>query len=217
MSGQISYTSELARKGIHLSSLWIPAMYLHVQHGTAIGILLALTVASLVVDLLMHVHEPTRTFMMRYFGGMLRPHETTSERIHLTGASWVLIAALLTFAVFPKIISVTAFTVLNVSDSFAALIGRRFGKRQFFDKSLAGSVAFMVSASAIVVFYGWLFGAPQTYYVGGVAASIVTAIVEASSTRLKVDDNLSIPFSFGLTMMALHLVIQTFGYRSFLN
>ena len=216
MSGQISYTSELARKGIHLSSLWIPAMYLHVQHGTAIGILLALTVASLVVDLLMHVHEPTRTFMMRYFGGMLRPHETTSERIHLTGASWVLIAALLTFAVFPKIISVTAFTVLNVSDSFAALIGRRFGKRQFFDKSLAGSVAFMVSASAIVVFYGWLFGAPQTYYVGGVAASIVTAIVEASSTRLKVDDNLSIPFSFGLTMMALHLVIQTFGYRSFL-
>lgn len=192
-------------------------MYLHVQHGTAIGILLALTVASLVVDLLMHVHEPTRTFMMRYFGGMLRPHETTSERIHLTGASWVLIAALLTFAVFPKIISVTAFTVLNVSDSFAALIGRRFGKRQFFDKSLAGSVAFMVSASAIVVFYGWLVGAPQTYYVGGVAASIVTAIVEASSTRLKVDDNLSIPFSFGLTMMALHLVIQTFGYRSFLN
>lgn len=192
-------------------------MYLHVQHGTALGILLALTVASLVVDLLMHVHVPTRSFMMRYFGGMLRPHETTSERIHLTGASWVLIAALLTFAVFPKIISVTAFTILNVSDSFAALIGRRFGKRQFLDKSLVGSLAFMFSASAIVLFYGWLFGASAMFYAGGFAASIVTAIVEASSTRLKVDDNLSIPFSFGLTMMALHLVVQTFGYRSFLH
>jgi dolichol kinase len=192
-------------------------MYLNVGHGTAIGILLALTVASLIVDLLMHVHSPTRSFMLKYFGGMLRPHETTSERIHLTGASWVLIAALLTFAVFPKIISVTAFTILNVSDSFAALIGRRFGKRQFFDKSLVGSLAFMLSASAIVIFYGWLFASPPAFFLGGFAACIITAIVEASSTRLSIDDNLSIPFSFGLTMMVLHQVVQTFGYRSFLS
>lgn len=183
-------------------------MYLHVDHLVAITILLVLTVASLLVDVLMHVHVPTRTFMMRYFGGMLRPHETDSDRLRLTGASWVLIAALLTFAIFPKQVAVPAFTVLNVSDSFAALIGRRFGKRRFLDKSLIGSVAFTVSAACIVLFYAWLFDADMWYCVGGLLASVVSATVEASSTRLKIDDNLSIPFSFALTMMAFYIVLH---------
>ena len=217
MSEQISYTSELARKGIHLSSLMIPAIYLQIEHHTGIMILLGMTLASLLIDALLHYHGPTRRLMLRTFGPMLRPHERTSERFLLTGASWVLIAATLTFALFPKVVSVTAFTVLIVSDTVAALVGRRFGQRRFFDKSLVGSISFAISAVLVVIFYGQLFAAPGSFLACGFAASLVSATVEASSTRLKVDDNLSIPFSFAITMVLLHHVIQTVGFRSFLN
>lgn len=217
MSEQISYTSEVARKGIHLSSLMIPALYLQIEHHTGIMILLAMTFTSLLIDVLLHCHGATRRVMLRVFGPMLRPHERTSERFLLTGASWVLIAATLTFALFPKVVSVTAFTVLIVSDTVAALVGRRYGERRFFDKSLVGSEGFAISAIGVVLFYGRLFEAPISFFSCGAAASLVSATVEASSTRLRVDDNLSIPFSFAITMVLLHHVVQTVGFRSFLE
>lgn len=195
----------------------IPALYLQIEHHTGIMILLAMTLTSLTIDVLLHYHGTTRRLMLRFFGPMLRPHERTSERFLLTGASWVLIAATLTFALFPKVVSVTAFTVLIVSDTVAALIGRRFGSRRFFDKSLVGSVSFAVSAVLVVIFYGQLFAAPGSFVACGVLASLVSAAVEAGSTRLKVDDNLSIPFSFAITMVLLHNVIQTVGFHSFLD
>lgn len=217
MSEQISYTSELARKSIHLSSLMIPAIYLQIEHQTGIMILLGLTLTSLLIDVLLHYHGATRRLMLRVFGAMLRPHERASERFLLTGASWVLIAATLTFALFPKVISVTAFTVLIVSDTVAALVGRRYGTRRFFDKSLVGSISFAISAIGVVGFYGNLFTAPMSFHVCGVAASLVAATVEASSTRLKVDDNLSIPFSFAITMVLLHHVVNAMNISSFLR
>lgn len=195
----------------------IPALYLQIEHHTGIMILLAMTFTSLLIDVLMHFHGPTRRVMLSVFGPMLRPHERTSDRFLLTGASWVLIAATLTFALFPKVVSVTAFTVLIVSDTVAALVGRRYGERRFLDKSLVGSVGFAISAIGVVLFYGRLFDAPISFYFSGTAASLVAASVEASSTRLKVDDNLSIPFSFAITMVLLHHVVQTVGFRSFLE
>lgn len=216
MSEQISYTSEVARKGIHLSSLLIPAIYLQIEHTTGVVILLAMTFLSLLIDVLLHYHLPTRRMMLDVFGNMLRPHERTSERFLLTGASWVLIAATLTFALFPRVISVTSFTVLIVSDTVAALVGRRFGQRRFFDKSLVGSVGFAVSALGVVLFYGQLFSLPITFYIAGGLASGVSAVVEASSTRLKLDDNLSIPFSFAITMILLDQSFHAAGIASYL-
>lgn len=195
----------------------IPAIYLQIEHQTGIMVLLGMTLTSLLIDVLLHYHGPTRRLMLRVFGAMLRPHERTSERFLLTGASWVLIAATLTFSLFPEVISVTAFTVLIVSDTVAALVGRRFGTRRFFDKSLVGSISFAVSAIGVVAFYGNLFTAPISFVVCGIVASVVASTVEASSTRLKVDDNLSIPFSFAITMVLLHHVVTTVGFQSFLD
>ncbi|MBU3679173.1 MAG: dolichol kinase [Candidatus Kapabacteria bacterium] len=200
-----------------MSSLMIPAIYLQIEHQTAVLILLGMTVVSLMIDVLLHYHGATRRLMLRVFGAMLRPHERTSERFLLTGASWVLIAATLTFALFPKVISVTAFTVLIVSDTVAALVGRRYGTRRFLDKSLVGSVSFAISAIGVVAFYGNLFSTPVSFLVCGILASVVAATVEASSTRLKVDDNLSIPFSFAITMVLLHHVVNAINIPSFLG
>jgi len=51
----------------------------------------------------------------------------------------------------PKVVFITAFSILIISDSSAALIGRRFGRRKFLRKSLQGAGAFFVTALIVVV------------------------------------------------------------------
>lgn len=201
MTQQISYHSELGRKSIHLSSLGIPAVYLNIDHVTGIGILLAMTLVSLVIDVARYYHTPTRLLLTRLVGPLLRAHESDQGKFTLTGATWVLIAATLTLGAFPTIVGVTAFTVLIVSDTSAALLGRRFGRRPFLDKSLVGTVAFAISGMAVVVFYGLLYQMPMAYLAWGAVASVVSSVVEAGSVRLHMDDNITIPFSFAVTLM----------------
>jgi dolichol kinase len=201
LTQQISYHSELGRKTIHLSSLGIPAIYLHIEHATGIAILVAMTLVSLAIDVGRHYHAPTRQLLTRMVGPLLRAHEVDGGRFTLTGATWVLIAATLTLSAFPTIVGVTAFTVLIVSDTSAALIGRRFGRRPFLDKSLVGAVAFAVSGMAVVVFYAIVYQLPAAYVLWGAVAAVVSSIVEAASVRLHMDDNITIPFSFAVTLM----------------
>lgn len=214
---QITYSSEIARKGIHLASLLIPIIYLQLEHQTGLIILVSMTVASVLLDALMHYHEPSRRFKLSTMGHLLRPHERHEDRFLLTGASWVLISATATFLVFPTLIAVTAFSVLIVSDTCAALVGRRFGDRPFLDKSAVGAVTFIVSAMLVVVAYGSIYHPSWPFYAIGVASSIVAGVVEAGSTRLHVDDNLSVPFSFAIVMWALGALLVSLGFPDFIN
>lgn len=195
----------------------IPIVYLQLEHWTGIAILVAMTATSLLIDVLMRYHGPTRRIMHAVVGSMLRPHELMTDAFRLTGASWVLIAATLTFLAFPKVISTTSFTVLIVSDTAAALLGRRYGKRRFLDKTLVGTVCFVVSALAVTVVYQNVFQLGLWFVVSGLLASVLCGIVEAGSMRLKLDDNISIPFSFALTMLAMNWVGGLLHVASFLN
>jgi len=208
-SAQITYASEIARKGIHLASLLIPIVYLQLDHWTGVMILCAITATSLLIDVLMHVHAGSRKVMLSLVGPLLREHELREDRFHLTGASWVLIAATATFLVFPTVIAVTAFSVLIVSDTFAALIGRRFGRREFIDKSLAGSVAFVVSALGVVLAWQAVFALPSSFFVAGAVASVAAAIAEAASSRLRLDDNIAIPCSYGIVHWLVSVLLPT--------
>lgn len=214
-STQITYGNELARKGIHIASLGIPIIYLQVPHAFGIGLLVAMTITSLAIDVLMHYHEPTRALMMRLVGGLLRQHEKQAEHFRLTGASWVLIAATLTMFVFPTAIAVTAFTILIVSDTFAALVGRRYGKRKFLDKSFVGAVTFVVTGIGVVFFFWALYDLPLTFVLCGAIGSIVGGITEAGSISLKVDDNISVPASIGIVMWLLEVLCTWLGYPGF--
>ena len=213
---QISYLSEVGRKSIHLTSVLIPIIYLHIDHVTGIGILLAMTSVSLLIDILRHYHAPSRDLLMKLVGPLLREHELTGGRMQLTGATWVLIAATLTLGVFPTIVGVTAFTVLIVSDTFAALIGRRYGRRPFLDKSVVGTVAFAITGMIVVAVYGSIYAMPYPFWVAGAIGAVVSGIVEAGSVRLHMDDNITIPFSFAITLMLGEWIARVVGASSFI-
>lgn len=197
---EISYKQEILRKLIHLCSLSIPITYIFVSQELALTILIPMAILMVATDLATKLIKPLNRLYKKFFGKMLRKHEKKKKRILLNGASWVLISAVLTVAVFPKIIAVTGFTILIVSDIFAALIGRKYGKTPLFNKSWEGTTAFMVSAIIAVAIIGYSLSMPWTYFVFGAIAAIVGAFAEAASKVLKADDNLTIPISVGIVM-----------------
>lgn len=199
----IEYRAEIARKGIHLTSLSIPVIYYFIERDLALMLLVPVTLSFLTVDLLRYYHRPTADLFYRIFRFMLRKHELDEKSKRLNGATNVLIAAALCVIIFPKLIVLTAFSILIVSDSFAALIGRKFGKRKFFQKSLEGSLAFFLFALIVIAVTPKLEYAPMEYAFGAIAA-LVGTVVEAAS--LKIDDNLSIPFSVGIVLWGLYLL-----------
>jgi len=198
-----SYRVELIRKGIHFCSLSIPVVYYFIEKSTALMILVPLTFAFLVVDLARYYHGPTAAWFYATFGWLLRTREQDHARKRLNGATFVLLSAIICIIIFPKIITVTAFAVLIISDSVAALVGRKFGKRPLFKKTTEGTLAFFLSAIVVVMLSPKLeyhFGE----YVIGVVGGAVGAVVEAVS--IKLDDNLTIPISIGITMWMLYAI-----------
>lgn len=193
----IDYRFELIRKSIHLCSLSIPIIYYLVPKSQALWMLAPVTAAFLIIDITRYYLAPVGRWFYSWFGWLLRRHEQDGVRKRLNGATYVLISAMICVLVFPKVITVTAFTILIISDTTSALVGRKFGKRPFFNKSLEGSVAFFVSAVLVVLVSPKIQYAGMEYGIGVLGAG-VGAIVESISGRI--DDNLTIPVSIGLVM-----------------
>lgn len=202
-NGTINYRDELVRKLIHLCSLSIPIIYYFISRTSAIWILSGFTLFAVVLDLSRYLHPSIGKVFYKIFGFLLREHEIDHTKKNLNGATYVFISALICVVLFPKVIFLTGFTILIVSDSVAALIGRKFGKHKLLSKSLEGTLAFFISASIVVLFTPKIQGLPTEYLIGFIAAA-VGAIVENISFGFA-DDNLSIPISVGITMWLLYI------------
>ena len=99
---------------------------------------------------------------------------------------------------------ITAFSMLIIGDTMAALIGRKYGRHKFMAKSFEGTLAFFVS-SCIVVFFTPKIGYFSEEFVIGFIVAFIGAITENISFRY-IDDNLSIPIVVGFTMWILYLI-----------
>jgi dolichol kinase len=207
----ISLENEFLRKGIHLMSLAIPIAYIFFPRDIALMILLPMTFIAVVTDTVTRFSDKAREIYLKYFGKMLRKHELSRKKFRLNGASWVLISASLMVLLFPKIITVTSFTILIISDMSAALVGRIYGRNKFFDKSVEGSTAFFVTAVIAVLAYSYAFTAPASFLVTGIIAAAGGTIAEAASKKIRMDDNFSIPISTGLIFLAGDFIASAFS------
>jgi hypothetical protein len=102
--------SEARRKAIHLACFILPLGILYEwlpwprgRHEWVL-FLLALTVAAIAIDLArIHDHRAQR-FFRRFFGELIREHES----FNLLGSTYLLIAALLAVEIFPKPVAAAA-------------------------------------------------------------------------------------------------------------
>ncbi len=202
----IPYSQELLRKTIHLASLVIPILYAFIDPFTMLEIMLAVTTLWVFCDVLRRKNKRLAALTAIVFGKMLREHEST----RLSGASYMLLSACLCLVLLPKIVFITAFAILSVSDTAAALIGRRYGKHPYVDKTVEGTVAFMVSAMIVIMVIGLIIQAHIGFYIAGLFAAVISAHVELISNRIKIDDNFSIPLSVGAVMCIAQFMGATY-------
>ena len=200
----IEYKNEVVRKAIHIFSLSIPTIYFFISKQFAICLLVPITVAFITVDIARYYIPSIAQWFYRWFGWLLRRHETDISKKRFNGASNVLLSATLCVLLFPKIIAINAITILIISDTTSALVGRRFGRHRFLAKSLEGSLAFFISAILVVLIAPKIDRLPMEYIIGFIAAAIGT-VVEA--LPIKIDDNLSIPLAVGFSLWALYALL----------
>ncbi len=199
----INYRDEVLRKLIHLCSLSIPIISAKVEHLTSVIVLTTLTGIAIILDLGRYVHPVVSKIFYKTFGFMLRKHEVDAKKKNLNGATYVLLSALLCLVIFPPKIFATAFSVLIISDSSAALIGRKFGKHKFLAKSLEGTLAFFISAIIVVLVTPKVNNGLTEYLIAFVAVAL-GAIVENVSYGWA-DDNFTVPITIGVIMWGGYL------------
>lgn len=203
-NGTIHYRDEIIRKFIHLCSLSIPIVYYFIPRNSALIILGLMTATALFLDLGRYLSPGIGKFFYKFFGFLLRQHEIDHKKRNLNGATYVLLSAFICVLIFPKIIVITAFTVLIISDTLAALIGRRFGRHKFLFKSLEGTLAFFLSGIIVVLLSPKIEYRISEYMIG-IISTAFGAIIENVSFGLA-DDNLVIPISVGAAMWLLYLL-----------
>jgi len=189
-----SLKSEVQRKLIHLSSLSYPILYHFINNKQMSFALLILFAIVFLWDLLRikNIHFKWLNFLFKF----LRPSEIKDEKF--CGATWFMLSFMLVVIFFPKYVAILAMLIMVVSDTCAALIGKRFGKIKFFEKSLEGSIAFITSA--LIVCYGYLyimdisFNEKINIYL--LVAIFFSTIIEAVSKKIHIDDNLTITLLF---------------------
>jgi len=189
----ITYQNEGLRKATHLFALVIPIGYSLTNKTASLVVLGIFLLMFLVFDSARLFKWKLWDIVEPIWGRMIRPQESNK----LTGASYIMLAAVLTIAFFPKPVAVCALSFIIIGDTAGALIGRRWGKHRYRNKSYEGSLAFFAFSlipAALV---------PDiAFHIGAIGAA-VAAFTEAVSGQL--DDNLSVPLVSGLVM---HILIK---------
>ncbi len=193
-----AFRKELFRKAIHLSSLWIPAAIYFMPKIVLIPILLIILVGNVVLEYGNFKKYPwaRKSFGVLFFR-TLRNKETSREHFQFTGAIYVLLSALLCLCLFGKEVAAIALTVMLISDSVAALIGRSIGKIKIHkNKTLEGTFAFFLTS----VIINLLFWPIYPFGLINVVACLVATLAEVYEDKIEIDDNLSVPVFFAATL-----------------
>ncbi len=197
MSWSPAYQAEVSRKVLHLTSAAIPAVYLLVDRPLMLRLLVPCVLIAVVVETLRFASPRFATLFRTTVGFMVRAVEWQ----RLTGATYVLVASIISVYLFPKPVAIAALFVMSVSDSAASLMGITFGRTRFLGKSLAGSGAFFVTAVVIL----WLHWPDATGV--GLLVAVVATLAEAIPTvklgPVELNDNLTVPLLTGAALLVL--------------
>lgn len=190
---QISFWHEILRKTTHMCALIIPGAYyvLQLSRIQMLTIMIPISLAMLLIDISrLRQWRFWTSFARRIGGSLIRHHEMQGD---FTGASYILVSVCLTVALFEKPIAIAALVFIIVGDTFAAIIGRRFGRHKFYrSKTIEGSLGCLAGTLLCATVL------PDISLTVAASGAVTATVVEAYP--MGVDDNISVPLVSGLVM-----------------
>ncbi len=203
--GSSNYNLELKRKIFHCMSIVFPITYLFYSKLTMVIILMISTGIVLSLDISRHYNKTIQVLVDRFFTHIMRPEETSGS-FRLSGVSYMFLGFFTTCVLFSKGAAISAFLVLIISDSAAAIIGKQVGSPMENGKSIEGSVAFFVTAMLIGML-SYTFHAYSASFFSIIFAAFITTMVEYYSGTFRINDNITIPITYGLIISIYGLFI----------
>ncbi len=208
MAKQISYKQEVFRKLIHLSSLWMVFSLALLPKSINIFIFSLLLIVLVLVEY--GYYKQWSLFVLlygRFFGQMLREKEK-GKKFTLSGAPYVLAAALMVTLLFEQTIAMIALSVMLIGDTCAALIGRKFGKHKINNatKSIEGAFAFWISSICVLLVFICIYNKTLSFFFVGVIGITLAMLAEIYEKQIRIDDNFSIPLIVGISLSLLTIL-----------
>ena len=173
----------------------IPISGIFISEILMIWALVALTASGLALDLVRFRVSWLNELVLNWMAPLLKQDEES----HITGATYMVIAALFVFVVFGKEVAIPAMLFLSLGDPAAAIVGRRMPGFRIMTKAPLCTAAFICvgsGAAAILVAANGI----DHYWAIWVGAG-VAGVVELAS--IPPDDNLAIPILAGSAMYLL--------------
>jgi len=201
---EFSISRESSRKLFHLLILLFPLAFYELGRWKSLVIIAPIALIVLATDYYRRKFSKLQFYFVKIFKLILREHELKGD--HFCGATWALLAATLIFSICSEEIAVTAFAILAISDTCAAMIGKTFPSKPFFEKSTFGSLAFYISGLVVLFACGGMFHSRLWFYLFGFFALFCATIIEARPSFFNVDDNFSVPTSFAAIMTIFDLM-----------
>ncbi len=171
----------------------IPLLGLLFSHDFMVTLLGILVGVALLLELARFTLPSLNSILVLWLSPLLKG----AEERKVTGATYMILAALLAFILFDRTVAVLALFFLSLGDPMAALVGGRVRRARIFGKSPLGSVAFFVVGLVTVavlsvvsvVSFQW------TLALGAGVAALVELL------PLPMDDNVTVPLLSGGAMV----------------
>lgn len=191
------YNFEIKRKTFHICSLILPLLYLPLPKSYMIAILLLLTLIVLFLDTSRHYSYKIQELTNKIFTKLMREEEKNGS-FKLSGSSYMFFGFFLSALFFSKGLAITSWLVLIISDALAALVGTKIGTPLSNGKTIAGSVAFMVSAVLISILCYFFIGYDTNFFII-LLSCLISTICEFFSKQISINDNFLIPLIYALS------------------
>ena len=189
---------DLYRKTFHMGNMIFPLSYWFlIDNKTDMVIIIgSLLFVSLLIYVLRTKVELINHVFRKWFFVMMKSKEKSGK---LTGATWVMLGVFLTVVLFPRTIAIPAMLFLSVGDSFAAIIGLKYGRISIGNKTLEGTLAGLFMCLIVASLYDLI--PIKITIIGAITAMLIEVL------PISIDDNIRIPVFSGAIMYCLF----TFG------
>jgi len=180
------------RKSWRICGIIFPLVYYFSNKITAVFILLPVLCLFLLIEFFRFRIARFNERLFVIFGQILKE----KERKSLLTSTTFLVSVLVTLILFRKDIAITAMLFLIFGDAASAVVGTYFGRTKILNKSLEGSLAFLVTCLLIgLLTKATGIGLAWPIIIAGAFTATITELL-----YLPLDDNFTIALFSGLVM-----------------
>ncbi|WNY26364.1 diacylglycerol/polyprenol kinase family protein [Methanolapillus ohkumae] len=200
------FRQEIKRKLLHMTSFVFVIFIYWATQEMACFVLGLLFLGLVVAEWLCKMFPALNNIKIKYFSTVLRENEKTGN----VSSVWFLLGCFLSVLLFSKDVAIIGITILIFGDAFAALVGKRFGKHKFKNgKSWEGFFGFVGISLLFLTAYVFILDLTRIFTVFAALSIVVAALVEIYTKQIKIDDNLTIPLTFGIMMQILIMFFES--------